>query len=69
MSFKIINLDEYKKLLKNKKKMFDMTFPTPESLNKYRDDNQIDQKNLQDEKIDKQNKNLSEMSHKNLDKN
>ena len=26
MSFKTINLEEYKKLLKNKKKMFDMTF-------------------------------------------
>ena len=38
MSFKTINLEEYKKLLKNKKKMFDMTFPTPETLNKYRDD-------------------------------
>ena len=37
MSFKTINLKEYKKVLKNKKKMFDMTFPTPESLNKYRD--------------------------------
>ena len=34
--------------------MFDMTFPTPESLNKYRDDdNRIDQKILQDEEIDK----------------
>ena len=45
MSFRTIDLDEYKKLLKNKKKMFDMTFPTPESLNKYRDDdNKIDQK-------------------------
>ena len=39
MSFRTIDLDEYKKLLKNKKKMFDMTFPTPESLNKYRDKN------------------------------
>ena len=38
MSFKIISLEEYKKLLKNKKRMFDMTFPTPESLNEYRDD-------------------------------
>ena len=69
MSFKIINLEEYKKLLKNKKKMFDMTFPTPQSLNKYRDtDNKIDQKILHDEEIDKQNKNLSEMLDKNLDK-
>ena len=41
MSFKTINLEEYKRLLKNKKKMFDMTFPTPESFNKYRDDNKI----------------------------
>ena len=41
MSFKTINLEEYKKLLKNKKKMFDMTFPTPETLNKYQDDNKI----------------------------
>ena len=68
MSFRTIDLDEYKKLLKNKKKMFDMTFPTPESLNKYRDDNnKIDQKILLDEEINKQNKNLSEMFDKNLD--
>ena len=33
MYFKTINLEEYKKLLKNKMKMFDMTFPTPETLN------------------------------------
>ena len=47
MSFRTIDLDEYKKLLKKKKKMFDMTFPTPESINKYRDDdNKIDQKNF-----------------------
>ena len=48
--------------------MFDMTFPTPESLNKYRDDNKINQKILQDEEIYKQNKNLSEMFDKNLNK-
>ena len=43
---------------------------TPESLNKYRDDdNKIDQKILHDEEINKQNKNLSEMFDKNLDKN
>ena len=50
--------------------MFDMTFPTPESLNKYRDeDNKINQKILRGEEIHKQNKNLSEMVDKNLDKN
>ena len=70
MTFKTINLEEYRRLLKNKKKMFDMTFPTPESINKYRDtDDQINQKILHDEQIDKQNKNLSEMFDKNLDKN
>ena len=68
MSFKTINLEEYKKLLKNKKKIFDLTFSTPESLNKYRDDDKIDQKILHDEEIDKQNKNLSEMFDKNLNK-
>ena len=70
MSFKTINLEEYKRLLKNKQKMFDMTFPTPESINKYTDDdNKIDKKILHDEEINKQNKNLSEMFEKNLDKN
>ena len=50
--------------------MFDMTFPTPESINKYRDDNnKVNQKILEDEEINKQNKNLSEMFDKNLDKN
>ena len=59
MSFKTISLDEYKKLLKNKNKMFDMTFPTPESLNKYRDDDDsVNKKILQDEEVTKQNKNL-----------
>ena len=69
MTFRTIDLNEYKRLLKNKKKMFDMTFPTPESINKYRDtDDQINQKILYDEEINKQNKNLSEMFDKNLDK-
>ena len=45
--------------------MFDMTFPAPESINKYRDDdNKIHQKILHDEEINKQNKNLSEMCDK-----
>ena len=68
MSFKTINLEEYKKLLNNKKKMFDMTFPTPEIIKKYRHDNKINEKILHDEEIKKQNKNLSEMVDKNLNK-
>ena len=69
MSFRTIDLNEYKRLLNNKKKMFDMTFPSPEIVNKYRDDDKINQKILNDEEINKQNKNLSEMFDKNLDKN
>ena len=69
MTFKTINLEEYRRLLKNKNKIFDMTFPTPESINKYRDDDKINQKILNDEEINKQNKNLSEIFDKNLDKN
>ena len=54
MSFRTIDLDEYKELLKNKKKMFDMTFPTPESVNKFRDnDDKINKKILHDEEINK----------------
>ena len=68
MSFRTIDLNEYKRLMNNKKKMYDMTFPTPESVNKYRDDDKINQKILNDEQIDKQNKNLSEMFDKNLNK-
>ena len=69
MSFKTINLEQYKRLLENKQKMFDMTFPTPESINKYQDnDDKINQKILHDEEINKQNKNLSEMVDKKLKK-
>ena len=69
MSFRTIDLDEYKKLLKNKKKMYDMTFPSSEIMNKYRDDDdKIDKKSLHEEEINKQNKNLSEMVDKNLNK-
>ena len=49
--------------------MFDMTFPTPESINKYRDnDENINKKILQEEEVTKQNKNLSEMFDKKLNK-
>ena len=67
ITFKKINLEKYNKLyiLENKKKMFDMTFPTPETLNKYRDDDDsVTKKILKDEEINKQNKNLSEVVDK-----
>ena len=41
MSFKNITLEEYQRLVKNENRMFDLTFKTPEILNKYRDDENI----------------------------
>ena len=51
-SFETINLDEYKKLVNNEKKIFDLTenFTTPEILNKYRDSD----KNVEDKIIKKE---------------
>ena len=48
-SFETISLDDYKKLVDNEKKIFDLTdnFTTPEILNKYRHT---------DENVDKLNK-------------
>ena len=45
-SFDTISLDDYKKLVDNKKKIFDLTenFATPEILNKYRNTD----KNIED---------------------
>ena len=38
MSFKNITPEEYQKLIDNKNRIFDMTFKTPERLNKYRNE-------------------------------
>ena len=45
-SFETITLDDYKKLVENEKKIFDLTenFSTPEILNKYRNTD----KNIED---------------------
>ena len=55
MSFKNITPEEYQKLINNKNRIFDMTFRTPEILNKYRDDkniyNEIKQNEKQTKKI------------------
>ena len=50
-SFETINLDDYKKLVDNEKKIFDLTenFTNPEILNKYRDSD----KNVEDKIIKK----------------
>ena len=53
-SFATITPEEYKKLIDNERKIFDLTknFTTPEILNKYRHtDKNIDDKIKKDEKI------------------
>ena len=41
MSFKNISQEEYDRLVKNKNIIFDLTFKTPERINKYRHDKNI----------------------------
>ena len=66
-SFETITLDDYKKLVANEKKIFDLTenFTTPEILNKYRhSDKNIDKKIREKEKYE----NLDKIINKNIDK-
>ena len=66
-SFETISLDDYKKLVNNGKKIFDLTehFSTPEILNKYRhSDKNVDKKIKKNEKY----KNLDKIINKNIDK-
>ena len=66
-SFETISLDDYKKLVANEKKIFDLTenFTTSEILNKYRhSDKNIDKKIKEKEKYE----NLDKIINKNIDK-
>ena len=66
-SFETITLDDYKKLVANEKKIFDLTenFTTPAILNKYRHtDKNIDKKIKENEKYE----NLDKIINKNIDK-
>ena len=66
-SFATISLDDYKKLVDNEKKIFNLTdnFSTPEILNKYRhSDKNIDKKIKEKEKYE----NLDKIINKNIDK-
>ena len=55
MSFKNITVEEYKKLINNKNRIYDLTFKSPEILNIYRDDKniyrEIKQNEIKKEKI------------------
>ena len=70
-SFETISLDEYKKLVNNEKKIFDLTenFTTPEILNKYRhSDKNVEDKIIKKEKIKEKYENLDKIFNKNVDK-
>ena len=68
MSFKNITVEEYKKSINNKNRIYDLTFKSPEILNKYRDDkniyNEIKQNEIKKEKM----KDYDKVFHDNLDK-
>ena len=66
-SFETITLDDYKNLVDNEKKIFDLTenFTTTEILNKYRNsDKNVDKKIKENEKYE----NLDKIINKNIDK-
>ena len=70
-SFETISLDEYKKLVDNEKKIFDLTenFTTPEILNKYRhSDKNVEDKIIKKEKIKEKYENLDKIFNKNKEK-
>ena len=70
-SFETINLDDYKKLVDNEKKIFDLTenFTTPEILNKYRDsDKNVEDKIIKKEKIKEKYENLDKIINKSIGK-
>ena len=70
-SFETITLDDYKKLVDNEKKIFDLTenFTTPEILNKYRlTDKNIEDKIKQNEIKKEKYENLDKIFNKNTEK-
>ena len=70
-SFETITLDEYKRLVDNENKIFDLTenFTNPEIINKYRHtDKIIEDKILKNGKIKEKYENLDKIINKNIDK-
>ena len=70
-SFETISLDDYKKLVDNEKKIFDLTenFTTPEILNKYRhSDKNVENKIIKKEKIKEKYENLDKIINKSIGK-
>ena len=70
-SFETISLDDYKKLVDNEKKIFDLTenFTTTEILNKYRNtDENVDKKIKENEKNKEKYENLDKIINKSIGK-
>ena len=70
-SFETITAEEYKKLVDNERKIFDLTenFTNPEILNKYRHtDKNIEDKILKNEKIKEKYENQDKIINKSIDK-
>ena len=68
MSFKNITPEEYQRLINNKNRIFDLTFKTPEVLNKYRNDKDIYDEIKYSEKQNKKLKDYDKVFYENLDK-
>ena len=68
MSFKNITPEEYQRLIKNKNRIFDLTFKTPEVLNKYRNDKDIYEEIRYNEEQNKKLKDYDKIFYENLDK-
>ena len=66
MSFKNIAPEEYQRLINNKNRIFDLTFKTPEELNKYRNDKDIYEEIKYSEKQNKKLKDYDKVFHENL---
>ena len=68
MSFKNITPEEYQRVINNKNRFFDLTFKTPEVLNKYRNDKDTYEEIKYSEKQNKKLKDYDKVFHENLDK-
>ena len=68
MTFKNITPAEYQRLINNKNRIFDLTFRTPEVLNKYRNDKDIYEEIKYSEKQNKKLENYDKIFYENLDK-
>ena len=73
MSFKNISQQECDRVVKNKNRIFDLTFKTPERINKYRNDkniyDEIKYNEKQNKKIDSYTKIIHDNFNKHLPKN